>query len=286
MRPKNGRCAEWKIFNAVLSVLITLCSLLFALNILVVRFFVEETKFSNSGYFITNLEEYPFFCDALSLSPYDDQDTFIVKKKQFRYFLHKNRYICSYRNLTEPLEKFVERKSRLRLASGLEGERYLQCGKESLRKPSGYLSASFRKVSRHHTYKGEGSSHVIYWDKHRERSFISKDLVYHKGEIKVPESRFYFLYSSILINLTNTAIHFGRADRFLLQVCVKSRGYERTLLYKSQVYKQTEMSSVSSLAVGGHVFIAKGDVVYVKVSEASRLIRNSFGNTFGIMPLR
>ncbi|XP_053403846.1 uncharacterized protein LOC123554544 [Mercenaria mercenaria] len=267
-------------------VLIILLGLLLSLNILIFSFVLEENKFRNSGYFINDLKEFPFFCDDLSLSADEDEDTFNVKKNLYRYFLHKRRYICSFRNLTEPLQKFVERESRLRLASGLEGERYLQCGNESLREPSGYLSATFRKVSWHQTYEGEGSNVVIHWDKHMEESFISEGLVYRKGEIKVPEGQFYFLYSSVLINLTNVMVHIGNAYRFILQVCVNSRGYERTLLYKSQSYKPSGTNSISSVAVAGNVYIARGDAVFVKVSEASRIIINSVGNMFGILPLR
>ncbi|XP_053403053.1 uncharacterized protein LOC123554569 [Mercenaria mercenaria] len=255
-------------------------------TIFIAHLFYEEDQFKESGYFIDYLKEYPFFCDDLSLSSDEDYDTFNVKRKLYKYYLHNNRYTCNFWNLTEPLQKFVERKSRLRLASGLQGKQYLQCGIESLKEPSGYLSAAFRKVSRHQTYKGDGSNIKLHWDKHSQVSFISENLLYHNGEIKVPEGRFYFLYSSVLINLTNVVIQFGKAYKFLLQICVTSRGYERTLLYKSKVYYPNSTSSISSLSVGGHVFIEKGDAVYVKVSEASRLIRASVGNVFGILPLR
>ncbi|XP_053404015.1 uncharacterized protein LOC128558505 isoform X1 [Mercenaria mercenaria] len=280
------RNSESQGYSFLIILLTILCTLLLALNILIKSFVSEEDLVGNIGNFRKSIEEFPFFCDDLSLSADEDYDIFNVKKKLYKYFLYKNRYVCSFWNLTVPLRKFVERQSRRRLASGLEGKRNLQCGNESLREPSGYLSAAFRKVSRHQTYDGKGPNLVLHWDKHPKNSFISEDLVYHKGEIKVPEGRFYFLYSSVLINLTNVMIHFGKAYRFILQVCVNSRGYERTVLYKSQSYQHSGSNSISSLAVAGHVYVASGDVVYVKVSEASRIIISSVGNMFGMMPLR
>lgn len=131
---------------------------------------------------------------------------------------------------------------------------------------------------------------MIHWDKHQDTSFISESLTYHKGEIKVSERRFYFLYASILIN-TSGFVNQLRNEResickFVLRICVKKNGYELTLLHNAQMYTFPTKDGKSSLTVGGHVHLEKEDSVYVKVSEGNQIIRNSVGNTFGIIPLK
>lgn len=131
---------------------------------------------------------------------------------------------------------------------------------------------------------------MLHWDKHQDTSFISDSLTYHKGEIKVPDRRFYFLYASILINISGFVNQFRDEKesirRFVLRICVKRNGFEFMVLHKALTYTFPNKDGMSSLSVGGHVQLEKEDSVYVKVSEANRIIQNSVGNAFGIIPLK
>lgn len=276
---------------SVVSFVLTLISILFlALICLVWKFHSEEDYMRNEENYFENLQEFPFFCNDLSLSADEDYVTFDVKKNRFKTSIYRNRYVCSYHNLTEALEKFVERKSRLRLASGLDGQKHLQCGNESLKEPSGHLTASFRRMSRHQKIKGTGLDLLIHWDKDPSSAFISEELTYHNGQIKVPDRRFYFVYVSVLINISKpvSQIKNNAANlyRFLLRICVSNTNYERTALHKTLNFNNSDTNSASTLSVGGHIKLEKGDSVYVRVSEANRIIRETVGNTFGIIPLK
>lgn len=274
----------------VSSVLTIISCLLLFLVCLVWKFCSEEVYTKHTENYYKNLPEFPFFCDDLSLGPDEDYITFDVRKNRFETSLYRSRYVCSFHNLTEALEKFVERKSRLRLALGLQGQRYLQCGNERLKEPSGHLSASFRRISRHQKIKGRGLDLLIHWDKHPSSAFISEELTYHNGQIKVPEKRFYFIYASILINVSKAISQIrNNADvlcRFRLRICVSNTNYERTALHKTLNFNNSDTSSASTLSVGGHIKLEKGDSVYVRVSEANRIIHETVGNTFGIIPLK
>ncbi|XP_045200717.1 uncharacterized protein LOC123554552 [Mercenaria mercenaria] len=286
----NQNCIQQDhgVYNIVkvIIVLTVLLILLLSLNILVFKFQAEEAHFKDTGDYITHLDHYPVFCDELSLSPYEDYDTFNVKKNQFRYFLYKNRYVCSCTNLTKTVEKIVERKSRLRLSKGQVQQPYLQCGIESLRESSGYLSASFIKFASHQTFKGHGRNVKIRWDNHPENAFISKQLDFQNGELKVPEARFYFIYATVSMNISGTDSQNGQICRFYIRICAKRRGHERILLQRKAIYNTTDNNAVSTLNVGSHVFLARDETIFVRVSEASRLISKSATNVFGIIPLR
>jgi hypothetical protein len=137
------------------------------------------------------------------------------------------------------------------------------------------------------------SDTLIHWDKHPERSFISEDVEYHKGEISVSEGGFYFIYTTVMMNLTKHMVNIGKMYRFSLYVCANRKGYERTLLSSFKSFNTSctndvtnyKMNDATSLSTRGNVYITKGDKIYVKVSYANRLILDSVGNTFGIMPM-
>ncbi|XP_060573002.1 uncharacterized protein LOC132730936 [Ruditapes philippinarum] len=285
--------SKFTIGHVCISVLTVSSVFILGLNIVLYIVKTEEDQLINSGYFIKEIQNFAYFCDDLSLSPDEDDVTFKVRKKLFDVYLLKNRYVCSFRNLTEPLQKFVEKKSRIRLASGQEGKRYLQCGNTSLREPSGRRTAAFRSLSKHQTYKVGESNAVINWDKHPERSFISEDVEYHKGEIKVSEGGFYFIYTTVMMNLTKPMVNLGEMCRFALYVCANRKGYERILLSSFKSFNTSctnditnnKMNDATSLSTRGNVYVTKGESVYVKVSGANRIILESVGNTFGIMPL-
>ncbi|XP_045200763.2 uncharacterized protein LOC123554581 [Mercenaria mercenaria] len=282
----KSKTQEYDLHKIAIGASIVLFTLLLSLNLLVFKFQSEEALFRNTGYFINLSEEYSVFCEDLSLSPYEDSDTFNEKKNKFKYSLYNDKYVCRNTNLTLLVEKIVERESRLRLSNGLGKQPYLQCGNDTLREPSGYLSATFLQVSHHHTFRGQGKDSVILWDKHPRNSFISKDFHYPKGELRIPEARFYFLYASVLINVRCLESRPGQFCRIYLRLCAKSRGYERILLQKLVVHNTAGNNSVSTLHVASHIFLARDDTVFVRVSEATRVISTSAGNVFGIIPLR
>ncbi|XP_060585895.1 uncharacterized protein LOC132741682 [Ruditapes philippinarum] len=273
--------------------LLIACILTIGINICVYKFKAADEILLKSVYLTNELHNFPFICNDLSLSPDEDVVTFNMRKKLFDVYLHDDKYVCSFRNLTEPFQKVVERISRHRLATGQEGTRYLQCGNRSLREPSGHRIAAFRSVSKHQTKKDRESETIIHWDKHPERSFISEDVAYHKGEIRVSEGGFYFIYTTVMMNLTKPMVNLGKMYRFALYVCANRGGYERTLLSTFKSFNTSctndvtnnKMNDATSLSTRGNVYITKGEKIYVKVEYANRLILDSVGNTFGIMPM-
>ncbi|XP_060572258.1 uncharacterized protein LOC132730368, partial [Ruditapes philippinarum] len=133
------------------------------------------------------------YCEDLSLSPDDDFDTFEAKKGGMKVSLdNRQNYICSERNLTFFVQKIVERQLRLRQSKGLDSERYLSCGNQSLQRASGDLTVYFSGISHHQTYKESGLDVKIHWDKHEKHSFTDKQrLISHNS----PWSRGYTLAS-------------------------------------------------------------------------------------------
>ncbi|XP_053403952.1 uncharacterized protein LOC128558490 [Mercenaria mercenaria] len=276
-------------YKVIVTVLGGVAVLLLSLILLVGGFISLETGYSTTGYYNNFVQQFSVPCDDLSLSPDEDFDLFNINRHKFRYSVNNDGYICTFRNVTEVILKFVQRIGRLRLSQGLESQLYLQCGNSTLKSSSGHLTATFSKVSRHPTYKGQGFDQTIFWDKHSSSAFISENLEYHKGKLRVPEGRIYFVYAAVQFNISTVtakkSLVTNKQWKVSLRICVSSRGHERTILYKSKIFNRSEIDITSSLNVGSHVFLAKEEDVYVKVSNAEGLIQNSEGNSFGIFPM-
>lgn len=89
----------------VITGLILTCTFLFSLNCLVGNSLYSEAYFGNSEYYTKDIKEYPFFCEDLSLSPDEDEDTFDAVKHNFKTFIYQDKYVCLYRNLTKVIQK-------------------------------------------------------------------------------------------------------------------------------------------------------------------------------------
>ncbi|XP_060553757.1 CD40 ligand-like isoform X2 [Ruditapes philippinarum] len=276
---KNVSPDTVKILLIVLTVV--LC-LLGSLSVLVVKFLIEEEAAFRE---VNHLSNCSVFCEDLSLSPYEDYETFNVRNKQIQTSLHNDRYVCSTKNITKIISQIVERTGRLRLSKGEVSKQYLQCGNENLREKSNSQVASFRRIDHHRQFKSE-KDQVIYWHKHAVSTFISEELHYHNGELKVPETRVYFVYTSVLINGSCADNRRGDVCNYYVRICARGRWSERILLQKMGVYNSTDESFITSLHIGTHVLLQRHDAVFVRISDASRLIPESAGNVFGIMPMR
>ncbi|XP_053403954.1 uncharacterized protein LOC123554728 isoform X2 [Mercenaria mercenaria] len=224
------------LYRVILTVFGSVAVLLLSLILLVGVFVSLEAGYSTTGYYNKFVQQFSIPCDDLSLSPDEDFNLFNINRHKFTYSVHNDVYICTFRNVTEVIFIFVQRIGRLRLSQGLESQPYLQCGNSTLKPASGHLTATFSKVSRHHTYKEKSSDTSRQW-------------------------------------------------KVSLRMCVSSGEHERTLLYRSKVFSTSETDIVSSLNVGSHVFLAKEEDVYVKISNAEGLIHDSDGNSFGIFPM-
>ncbi|XP_045200968.2 uncharacterized protein LOC123554726 isoform X1 [Mercenaria mercenaria] len=272
--------------NIIRSILGGVAVLLLALTLLVGSFISFESEYSNTGYRNKYIQEFSFLCDDLSLSPDEDFETFNINKNKLKYFVQGDKYICRFHNLTEVLYKVVQRVGRLRLSLGLERQPYLQCGNSSLKPASGYLTATFSRISRHQKYKDKGFDQIIHWDKHLASGFFAENLKYKKGKVRVPEGRFYFVYASVHINVSRGITpKINTMPRVSIRICVNHHGHERTLLYKSNSFNTTEIDAISTLNVGSHVYLAREEDVYVRISDAKGIMQNSCGNSFGIFPL-
>lgn len=226
-------------------------------------------------------------CDALSMHPDDDWETFDRDKGSWEVSVNKQgEYRCSTRNFTEIVEKIVEKSSRIRLSSGLDGPQYLACGNQSLAPPSGEMTAYFSRVSGFQNATETEIQGKVIWHKHPSHSYIDPNITYENGELMIPEGRTYFVYASVTFNLSKTEEQpQNRPCKLTLRICRKTYGYERTLLGKVEVYNSHVGSIVTSLNVAGHVLLQKGDILLVRVSNPPKLHHNSKGNTFGLFPL-
>ncbi|XP_053403953.1 uncharacterized protein LOC123554728 isoform X1 [Mercenaria mercenaria] len=277
------------LYRVILTVFGSVAVLLLSLILLVGVFVSLEAGYSTTGYYNKFVQQFSIPCDDLSLSPDEDFNLFNINRHKFTYSVHNDVYICTFRNVTEVIFIFVQRIGRLRLSQGLESQPYLQCGNSTLKPASGHLTATFSKVSRHHTYKEQEFDQTISWDKHSSSAFISESLEYLKGKLRVPEGRVYFVYAAVQFNISTVIAEkssdTSRQWKVSLRMCVSSGEHERTLLYRSKVFSTSETDIVSSLNVGSHVFLAKEEDVYVKISNAEGLIHDSDGNSFGIFPM-
>lgn len=234
------------------------------------------------------MEHFSVYCEHLSLSPDDDDETFVQRKNDFEVSIAEDgRYVCTYRKnqLKEVIKKVVERISRLRTAKGLDGRPYFSCGNEKLAPTSEYLTVAFSMLSSQQPFEGNTTSSVLQWDKHPENAYIAPSIHYHKGEITVPEGRIYFVYASVLINTLRMP---GNVKPYTLRlkICRRLFNSEVVLLSESKHFNTNSTgSSVTSLRVGGPTKLLRNDVVYVKVSGANSIDRESRGNTFGLFPV-
>lgn len=225
-------------------------------------------------------------CDTLSMHPNDDWETFDLDKSKWKISVNsQGAYMCSTRNVTDIVEKIVEKSSRIRLSSGLDGPQYLACGNQSLAPPSGEMTAYFTRVSRHQNVTETEIHGKVIWDKHSSHSYINPKIAYENGELTIPEGRTYFVYASVTFNLSKTEEKpQNRPYKLSLRICRKIYGYERTLLGKVEIYN-SRATDIVSLNVAGHILLQKDDVLLVRVSNAQELHHNSKGNAFGLFPL-
>jgi hypothetical protein len=87
----------------LLIVLTVVLCLLGSLTVLVVKFLIEEAAFGE----VNHLYDFSVFCEDLSLSPYEDYETFNVRNKQFQTTLHNDRYVCSTKNITKIISQVL-----------------------------------------------------------------------------------------------------------------------------------------------------------------------------------
>jgi hypothetical protein len=119
---------------------------------------------------------------------------------------------------------------------------------------------------------------------------MDKSIQYDNGEVTIPEGRGYFLYTSVHFNIShrhsNDQKGFQRPQRITIRICKSIYGYEQTLVGRSELFNPTNTGDVvGSLKIETHVHLTKNDKIYVRVNDASRIIHNSKGNTFGLFPL-
>ncbi|XP_045161594.2 uncharacterized protein LOC123526487 isoform X2 [Mercenaria mercenaria] len=199
------------------------------------------------------LEEFSVLCEHLSLSPDDDVLIFGASKDSLSVSLNDNgKYVCASKNLTELVNKVVERETRLRLA------------------------------------KGDGIDSVLHWENESEAN-ADTDVEHSNGEIIVPEGRTYFVYASVHFNISRSAANetknVNRLRTFSLRICRKIYGYEQTLLGEIMQFDVSGGDVVSSFRIASHIKLNRNDIIYVKVNNANYVISSSKGNTFGFFPL-
>lgn len=281
----NGVCNSEHI---VIGILVFLVLLLGALVSIIGYILMQESNNTLPLLSDMSMNTVSVYCDDLSLSPDEDFDTFEAKKGGMKVSLDKRQnYVCSERNLTFFVQKIVERQLRLRQSKGLDSERYLSCGNQSLQRASGDLTVYFSGISHHQTYKEPGLDVKIHWDKHEKHSFTDKLIHFNKGEIRIPEGQTYFVYASVHFNITEggEGAYTYKRRFFALRLCRKVQNYEQTLLYNSKKISKSATDVISSLHVTGLLHLNRNDSIYVKVSNANQLILNSRGNTFGVYPI-
>lgn len=233
------------------------------------------------------LENISVYCENLSLSPDDDEETFVRRKNDFEVSIAEDgKYICNYRKnkLNQVIRKVVERQSRLMAAQGFNGRPYLSCGNETLAPKSGHQTLTFYKISSLQTFEDNTTASVIHWDKHHEKSYIAPGIHYHMGEITIPERRIYYAYASVHVRVFQRPGH-KRSKTLKMKLCRKTFNSEVTLLSDTKNLNISSDSGVTSLQVGGQLQLESNDVIYLKVSDPRFLIEESSGNTIGLFPM-
>ncbi|XP_045200713.2 uncharacterized protein LOC123554549 [Mercenaria mercenaria] len=259
-------------------------------TVCLVSFVGYALKHEPDSVFWERIKEFPVPCDDLSLSADEDFLTFDARNGDLRTFIdEEGKYICNKRNISETIKTVVEREARYRLAKGLD-EQYLSCGNKSLAEKSGYRTVSFTEMSKHQNYSGESSDIKLQWNNRPGKCHIDISVHYDNGEVTIPEGRTYFVYASVHFNISrqeNIGIKkFARPQRISIRICKSVYGYERTLLGRTQLFNMTNTENVvSSLSIGSHLELSRDDRIYVRVSDANKIIHDSKGNTFGLFPL-
>ncbi|XP_060608105.1 uncharacterized protein LOC132760206 isoform X2 [Ruditapes philippinarum] len=290
---KRSNCTAIKeVFQAyylVLTIHSTLLVIIISLISLLGYIIHQEWTLLQSN--LDMIKDFPVPCSLLSLSPDEDYITFDLNKSGLKTFIDdKGNYICSKRNLTEIVQTVVEKEGRIHLAQGKE-KRYLACGNESLRETSGYQTAFFREILKQQNNSDtQAADDKLYWNIHPSKCYMDKSIQYDNGEVTIPEGRGYFLYTSVHFNIShrhsNDQKGFQRPQRITIRICKSIYGYEQTLVGRSEVFNPTNTGDVvGSLKIETHVHLTKNDKIYVRVNDASRIIHNSKGNTFGLFPL-
>ncbi|XP_060576898.1 uncharacterized protein LOC132734219 isoform X1 [Ruditapes philippinarum] len=285
----NGRKLEFNEDHLIVAVLSILFIVILHLVLILGHIFYHEWK-----YFKTEMiKDFPVPCSSLSLSADEDYVTFDLNKSVLKTYIDdKGNYICSKNNLSEILQTVVERVSRVQLAQG-QDKRYLSCGNESLREASGYQTVFFREILKQENNsdsEADAADNKLYWNKHPSKCYVDNSIKYDDGEVIIPEGRDYYLYASIHFNIThkNGIDQKGvqRPERITIRICKTVYGYEQTLVGRSEIFNMTNTGDVvGSLKIETHVHLTRNDRIYVRVNDASRIIHNSKGNSFGLFPL-
>lgn len=263
-----------------LSNLLSFSLAVFNIFLLVPSTFVVYFISRESNHTIYTLRSFSVYCNNLSLSPDEDGEIFDLNRNRLKISLSlEGKYICEDSNISNIVNKMTERASRLRLAKGLEEQQFLSCGNESVRPSSGYNAAHFSKMSNPHIVDG-----TIQWE--RQSAYIDKRIRFHGGELTIQEGQTYFVYASVLMNISKSdTTNRAKPFRFSLRLCKKKYDYERTLLGKTAVFDTSYGEIRSSLHIAGPLVLRKEDKIYVKVSSENDIVLDSHGNTFGIFPL-
>ena len=134
---------------------------------------------------------------------------------------------------------------------------------------------------------GNVRSHLINWDVTTNHSFAGTGVKFNKGRIQVTEDNFYFIYAIISFNNT---IRNGDCGPCMFRICIYKTNVMYDGSYESRELQERETlcnrtTGVSTLFIGSHVYLDKGDIIYVKVSDVSRIVLDSTGNGLGLFPL-
>lgn len=226
-------------------------------------------------------------CDALSMHPDDDYETFEENKNIWTKSVNRQgQYVCETKNITDIIEKVVEKQSRVHLASALDGQQYMSCGNQSLVRQSGEMTAYFTSVSWHQSDTETEIQTKVHWNSRARHSYIHPNIIYNNGEVTILEGRTYFVYASVTFNLSQSEEQaLNKPYNLTLRICRKNYGYERTILGKIEVYNTPVRGIVTSLNVAGHILLQKDDILLVRVSNSKWIHHNSKGNTFGLFPV-
>ncbi|XP_053403997.1 uncharacterized protein LOC123544742 [Mercenaria mercenaria] len=272
------------------NVFVIIPAILFVINSSLASFMGYVLNQERESHFRERIIEFPLPCEDLSLSADEDFLMFDARNGDLRTYVDdEGKYICSKRNIPETIKTVVEREARYRQARGLD-EQYLSCGNKSFAEKSGYRTVSFTEISKHQNYSDESSDKKLQWNNHSGKCHIDPSVHYDDGEVTIPEGRTYFVYASVHFNISrqeNIRIKkFARPQRISIRICKSVYGYERTLLGRTELFNMTNTENVvSSLSIGSHLELSRDDTIYVRVSDANKIIHDSKGNTFGLFPL-
>ncbi|KAL4220492.1 hypothetical protein ACF0H5_020892 [Mactra antiquata] len=232
------------------------------------------------------LKELSVLCEDLSLSLEEDSVTFDLKNKLYKQDVIELEYVCSTDNITDLIYKFVQRVLRVNLAEGRDTrKRYLSCGNSTLAPKSGYLSAILSRISSK-TVQDAHKDGIVYWDSTHESSFIWPTFGTNNGGITISDSMNYFVFVTIMFIVGNESHYLTTASYVYVSVSVERYGYETIILQTSeQIDGGNKESATASLHIGSNVQLREGDTVRVRVSDPRRLVINSRGNAFGLMPM-